>query len=366
MKVLILGAGASKEAGYPVAAELMPTIEVDAKRSGNAVLRDAWQHWEETKNKAPGALRLLLDDPNPEVVISVLDLCGMSYFAKPERAVRADRLDEFLSRAISDGKIPDDWFTSPNAKWLYDADTARFRLLDCLIAYFDWKHYEDWSSSPDRREYLRRELTKLRPGDVVITTNWDTGGERTLFEAGLWSPRDGYGFTRDLRGESDQPVGGVFANPSKILVLKLHGSVGWYRSGDEIYLANDFLQRFAGPDEEAVYDPAALRRGAKPDYDPVIAYPSFLKKLDGSAILNIWQFADAALRQTDEIEVWGYSLPPSDSAIRALMNPLRERLQKGQVRVYVHVPFDDVEAKKTRWRWKIFLPGAQVDKAKLG
>lgn len=366
IKVLILGAGASKRAGYPVAADLMSTIEADAKGSGNATLLEAWQHWEDTKNKAPGALRLLLDDPNPEVILSVFDLCRMSHFAQVEQAIRPERREEVVSRGLSDATIPDDYFTSPDQKWLYDADTARYRLLDCLIAYFEWKHYEDWGAPAARREYLRRELAQLRPGDVVITTNWDTNCERTLFEMGLWNPRDGCGFVRDLRGDFNQPVTGRFAKPSEISVLKLHGSVGWYRSGDEVYFTNEFLQRFAPPEEQGVCDPVALSRGTRPYYDPVIAYPSFLKKLGASAILKIWEQADAALRQADEIEVWGYSLPESDIAMRVLLNPLRDRLAQHQARVSVHVPFDDIPARKTRARWRAFLPGAHVDKKELG
>jgi hypothetical protein len=366
IKVLILGAGASKGAGYPLGADLMPTIETDAKDSGNLTLREAWRHWEDTKNKAPGALRLLLDDPNPEVILSVLDLRRMSYFAKFERAIRPDRREEALSCGLSDAAIPDDCFTSLDQKWLYDADTARYRLLNGLIAYFEWKHYDDWEAPAARREYLRQKLAKLHAGDVVITTNWDTNCERTLFEGGLWNPRDGYGFVRDLRGDFNQPVTGRFAKPSEILVLKLHGSVGWYRSGDEVYFTNDFLQRFSPQEEEGVRDPLALSRGARPDYDPVVAYPSFLKKLDSSAILKVWQQADTALRQTDEIESWGYSLPESDSAVRVLLSQLRARLAEGRIRVSVHVPFCDIPAVQTRSRWKAFLPGAQVDKEKLG
>jgi len=238
--------------------------------------------------------------------------------------------------------------------------------LACLIAYFDWKHYEDGTAPATRREYLRRELTKLRPGDFVITTNWDTNCERTLFESGLWNPRDGYGFARDLQREFKQSAAGRFAKPSEIRVLKLHGSVGWYRFGDEVYFTTDFPRDFSPPEEEGVYDPLALSRGSRPDYGPVIAYPSFLKKLDISATLKIWQQADAALRQAGEIEVWGYSLPESDSAIRVLLNPLRARLAEDQVRVSVHVPFDNIPAGETRARWKAFLPGAQVDKQRLG
>jgi hypothetical protein len=50
------------------------------------------------------------------------------------------------------------------------------------------------------------------------------------------------------------------------------------------------------------------RRRLGPEVDPVIAYLSFLKKLDIPIVLDIWRQADVALRQAQEIEIRGYSL----------------------------------------------------------
>jgi hypothetical protein len=138
--------------------------------------------------------------------------------------------------------------------------------------------------------------------------------------------------------------------------------LGWYQSGPEIYLTADFLNDFLLDEEIPVCDLAARRQGQGPDHDPVIAYPSFLKKLDIPVILDIWQQADAGLRQADEIEVWGYSLPESDSAMRGLLNPLRVRLQQRRVKIPVHLAGDG----KALDRWRSFLPGVCVDHAKLG
>lgn len=325
MKVLILGAGASKPACYSVAKELMPTIEADAKASHDDTLTRAWEHWERTKKTAPGALSLLLDDPNPEVVLSVLDLCAISRAVSDLEIVPPENRVEFVGQVLSDTEVPDDRFTSLDHKWLDDADTARYRLLNCLIAYFEWRHHSDRELF-QRRAYLREELDKLRPGDVVITLNWDTIAERSLWEATRWSPRDGYGFVRDLRrADSLDRVSGRLVKPSEIYVLKLHGSIGWYRYCGEVYLANDFLNDFLSEEDEnmPVCDLQARLQGLGHDYDPVIAYPSFLKRLDVPEVLEIWRQADTALRNADEIEIWGYSLPKSDTAMRALLNSLR-------------------------------------------
>jgi hypothetical protein len=75
MKVLVLGAGASRSAGYPLASDLMTTIERDAAESNNSQLANAWNSWLSIKATAPSELRILLDHPNPEVTLSFLDLC---------------------------------------------------------------------------------------------------------------------------------------------------------------------------------------------------------------------------------------------------------------------------------------------------
>jgi hypothetical protein len=359
MKVLFLGAGASKGAGYPLAGELMTTIEQDVRQSRNLQLSSAWRLWEQVKESAPGPIRLLLEDPNPEVTLSFLDLCLVSH-AGSIGAFPIQKIQQALSFAQSSDAIPDRYFVSLDHKWLHEASIAKFRLIDCLLAYFDWKHYED-GEQPQRRAYLRSELEKLCPGDRVITLNWDSTVERTLFEMGRWSPRDGYGFLPKLRGELPQdPPAETIVRRSDVIVLKLHGSVGWRFAGTELYLHNDFLQILLPPEEQVVCAWDALRFG---DGSPAIAYPSFMKTFNAVPQLDIWWQADQALRAAEEVEVWGYSLPLSDSAVRVLLNPLRSRLDRKQVRVSVHEPFSI----KVRDRWRHFLgPQASVDAKALG
>jgi hypothetical protein len=92
-----------------------------------------------------------------------------------------------------------------------------------------------------------------------------------------------------------------------------------------------------------------------------LAYPSFLKQLGGSEMQKVWSLADAVLHRTDRVEVWGYSLPDSDSAARALLNVLGARLDRHEVTVAVHDP--DSQARR---RWATFLGSrADIDKQKL-
>src|SRR5579862_6550350 len=105
MKVLILGAGASRAAGYPLAAELMTSIERDAVESRNIQLADAWDRWLSVKNTAPSELRILLDHPNPEVTLSFLDLCRACFKDGVVERFKKDLRDEAVSDALSRDEI---------------------------------------------------------------------------------------------------------------------------------------------------------------------------------------------------------------------------------------------------------------------
>jgi hypothetical protein len=204
---------------------------------------------------------------------------------------------------------------------------------------------------------------------------------------GQWSPCDGYGFDKELLGGTPiidpRPLPSELSKPSDVVVLKLHGSLGWYDRGDaQPYFDSDFLSLFnlvPGDATDIIHDPR------QPDHGPadraLISYPSFLKKFDAPVMQTIWERASRALREATELEVWGYSLPSSDSATRVLLNSLPSRLSEGRVDCLVHIPDPqrdpcetdfEYEPKRraaalTRERWKHFLGSyAKIDKRALG
>jgi hypothetical protein len=319
MRVVILGAGASICAGYPPAEDLLRKLKEDAKHVG-LELRDAWDVWAEVVASAPEEVHPLLTARNPEIVLSFLDLCKM-----------------FL----------DENFTAVSPAWLSNASTAKNSLIHLLGDYFMWKHVED-SQHTDRRAYMREMLRDLKAGDAVVTFNWDTVVERSLLELGRWNPTDGYGFIKSFRDASDiddfngpaHPLAEPLPKQSEIRVLKLHGSVGWRRgSRDELLFDNDYLNHLLPEPLQCMVD-ADIRK-FRNSLRPLLAYPSFLKQLDNRIILNIWQQAHEALGRAKEVEIFGYSLPPSDSAARGLLLPLRSRGISGDARIAVHNPKPD-------------------------
>ena len=176
MRVILLGAGSSKVAGYPLASELISSIECEAQSSGEVNLREAWKQWDEYRRSTSGNLHL---------------------------------------------------------------------LLSCISF-----------ASRNRSRVSRRRC-------------------RHTAEAG-----------------------------------------GLY------FGSSDFLDEFEFPYSDAgisLIDPAEPLIG--PPDPSVLAYPSFLTQLGGGEMHRVWSLADAILHRADRVEVWGYSLPDSDSAARTRVHP---------------------------------------------
>ncbi len=172
MKVLFLGAGASRPAGYPLAGDLMPVLEQASSRGADLMLRTAWEKWDSFRKRATGGLALMLNHPNPEIVLSQLDLFSLAARQTAGSSFREDKPDEALGQVLSDAEIPDDYWQSKGHKVLWYADEARNRLVDCLENFFRWRHYDDSTEAGRRRrDYLHSLLSGLSPGDAAITLN---------------------------------------------------------------------------------------------------------------------------------------------------------------------------------------------------
>jgi hypothetical protein len=367
MKLLILGAGSSMPAGYPGAAGLMDAVAEDAGRTTLINFRQAWEAWERFREETSEPLRRLLRNPNPEVVLSVPDLLEIATAEEDERRRRL---------AFEQWQEQGDEALEPWKEYLGSAARAEFaagraaalRFHDCLHWYFAHKSYAD-AEQPHRRDYLRELLRGYGQGDVVITFNWDTTVERTVMEEGTWSPVRGYGISRPLVDQAS-PFIDPQALPEAVTalrwptVLKLHGSFGWHRAHTgEMYFESALYLRHlpllrSGSRTVFLRDPA--EPPAQPPGESVLAYPSFLKQLHGEEMQEIWCQAVEAVAGASEVDVFGYSLPPSDAATRVLLNPLRARSADISVRV------TDPD-RQARERWQGFLgEHAQVLEGRLG
>ena len=102
-------------------------------------------------------------------------------------------------------------------------------------------------------------------------------------------------------------------------------------------------------------------KGPKADLNKLtLLYPSFLKRIELPQLQKIWHEASVALCSADEVDIWGYSLPESDMAVRVLLNCLRFRSQAGDAQVTVHDKGDE-----TLDRWRTFLGEKAIYKCEV-
>jgi hypothetical protein len=193
--------------------------------------RSDWEYWRELRDGQLKAMEFLLTSPNPEEILSTLDLYSAGHAAvreAEERHVRGYGRRPFTPEQEEAAKRAAPKLFAARAQAQIPA-RARACLEQCLHDYFQHKHQLD--AEPEgaaRYRYLSALMSTLEPGDVVITFNWDALVERVLARLGLWTPIDGYGLNFKRLRYRDAPIRGP--ERSEIKVLKLHGSLGWYQA----------------------------------------------------------------------------------------------------------------------------------------
>lgn len=379
MRVLMLGAGASHAAGYPLGQELIDSVE--AHVGGRTVEKRVgayWSYFLAFRDAARDPVRLLMTSANPEVALSFIDICIEALQASDADVRRAERAVLATIRGLPADIDPTGYYAEKGAEIqsIYDrmresplhaAVRARRGLLLGLYEFLRHCHYRD-KRAEAARSYLRDELEFVGDGDVIVTTNYDTLAERTLLEEGRWSYSDGYGFSVPLvSGPADLPAKYArelpteILSPSRVRVLKLHGSYGWQsiaetasnrRDRSAIFLESQLFYEMA---PTYAGEPVPVRDAREiattyPMVSPLLAYPSFLKPF---GVPEVWEQARVALADAREIRILGASLPRSDLAMRMLLSPIAFRLAKGEVDVSVHDPSSETLA---RWR-ELLGPG---------
>ena len=359
--VFFLGAGASFDAGYPLASELLTTIENFPKTTplDETTKEEIKQFFNYRKNINEPLLKEVLNSPNPELVLTVPDLLKET-LSESDKKKWTQLTKNIKSMTEEEAEKHNEYWNCRIRYQLVTADTVSRRFQSALHTFFGWKHYEDSQrDNHDKRDYFREAFKELQISDVIITTNWDTLAERTLIELEKWCPADGYGLdiklqtnvlkTREIKRRFHE------CPDSAVKVLKLHGSVGWYREEDyslhgeysSIYLDHPYLLKYF-PNHENLRDVNSPEVG--PPLDPVFVIPSYLKQIEGIDMQSIWNQASRALHGAERIIFVGYSLPNADVAIRVLINSISHRVKNGDVEVTIIDPDSDVQD-----RFKVIL-----------
>jgi|SRR5579871_62869 len=276
--VCVMGAGASKHAGYPL-------ISGMGKR---------WLDWMAAYPNGyfRGSVDLLLQrfgsDPNIEDVITEMD-------SSIHSLADSDVLEDRLQRTLLGNTLGQ--LNAGLREW--------FRELRLHGAH----------------AYAEFAANVIQPGDIVITFNYDDSLERELRCAGKWDISHGYGF---LLGSVEQS--------SPVLVLKLHGSINWLASiFGSVTSGAAQVDLDSSIGQQPVIHKADLEFLGYSDFEgytypgggafPSLILPGRKKEFFFRSSLGIewkpffdhlWSQASAALKHTDKVVICGYSLLPVD------------------------------------------------------
>src|SRR5579862_135455 len=292
-RVYFVGAGLSKAIGLPNTAELLTGVLSLARRSKR------WSKTERLPQRLDTAFQYFYPDAT-------------------NKGYRPDVVDFFsaLRTYIDVGAGMRGGFQ--DAAELFRS--LKFAIAQLLIEAIRAKDAELLAGHP----YLDRVV---RPGNIVVTSNWDVVLER-------------YAALHAI------PVRLVGYNATDFTVLKLHGSVDWCTAGRRSRRYTD--RSFASLRERLVPSPyhmmvphaqdtlvriraqeqwrGAWSRISSRALDLHMVTMARGKSGDLGPLQEIWRDAYGALSRASRLEIVGYSLPDDDIEIRTL---LRGAIQRG-------------------------------------
>jgi hypothetical protein len=281
----VLGAGASRDVGYPLASEMGGQLFDYMLASEDAFSRASAEY--------------------------LIDRFGKSTNFEDLITELFRRTNELTEATDSDRKAE-----------RMRLGNRRGRMVDCLRQSFREIHI---NPAPLYADFSQRIVN---PGDVVITFNYDDSLERELKKCGKWEVGRGYGF---WLGEDNAP--------SEISVLKLHGSINWLVSLFGGAAAGAFIVNpESSMGNHPVMHQADLEFLGYKDFRgrtyngggaiPCLILPGRKKQFFYDTSLgnefesfwdHLWSQAAEALKSSDKIVILGYSLLPVDERACSLL-----------------------------------------------
>lgn len=290
--VYVFGAGASRDAGHPLASEMGGALFEYMLKSENVSIRGSAEFLIDTFGETPN-----IEDLITEIESQVVKLKNSEV---PEDRIQRNRIGN--------------------------------RRVYLGVALQEWFRQIHLSPAPGYATFAEHIV---RPGDVVVTFNYDDSLERELRRFGKWDISRGYGF----------PLGAEDI-PSDVMVLKLHGSVNWLVSlfggaTGGAFLVNPASSMGNHPvihrvDLESLgYETFSGHTYQSGGAFPCLILPGRSKEFFydtsfghefGDFWDHLWSQAVGALRTADKVVICGYSLPEADQRARDLLfrRPRRE------------------------------------------
>jgi NAD-dependent SIR2 family protein deacetylase len=348
--VLFLGAGASRPFGFPMTAEILPEIlrrlksralfrhaRAGRSREAGASTHDELQHL--LSRFMPALFEGGVEPPLITDLLSLVDhLLSAGNAPQPDLDLAdLDRLRALLERAIAEV------LAEPTVP-----DRAN-QNEEVLHRFVDWMH--------DRARGGEGRLG-------IITTNYDVVIEKRLYarlDAQEIPDLIDFGLSWRAVGP-DAAVTQPRPSAPWLGLYKLHGSLDWLRCPlcDHIYI-DPARTIFRGDGGRALSDPSPARSASCVcGYRPlrhIIVAPSMIRDVRNPNLLTIWHSALEALRTADEWIVIGYSMPPEDVAIRAmLLRAYRGRRRPPRVRLVELGQNEEVEN-----RYRLLFPDLEFE-----
>jgi hypothetical protein len=260
-RLFILGAGASKACGLPLANELLREV----------VTKDVLQHRDR-----------------------LLELLEYLYARFRRNWANFPNIEEFLSLIDVTTRFNEKVKTSHKFK---NAEIEQLRD-DLLIGVSKMLLHDDPSETVKGTPLLAF-AKNLRASDTVVTFNWDLLLEGALFASGTtnWS---------------------YVGSDSKPTILKPHGSVDWYDSSKVSFKEGRSYPLIRKMGNICVFQYFHSPRVKEPIL-PVIIPPSVVKEWKYEEFDEIWRRTWSSMRYADEIYIIGFSLPPEDLHVRFVM-----------------------------------------------
>jgi len=264
--VLFLGAGFSAAFGHPTMNHFLEEVASRTKLSDNDTSLVA-----DLILEARRANSFLESSPtNIEDILSFAVMGDRLGLRGEDGKERAPRIKSIIGKVYSALKDEDNYW-------------KQYRVLGNLLG----KTASDWPE-----------------GLAIITTNYDLNIECALH---YHNEASDYGFecTELREGQSAS-----LCVKRGIPLLKLHGSVNWFKNEDPkggVLVDARLIKVPAG-----IILPRVCMENHKPGKAPLLVPPSFLKPELDSPLPQVWQKAAQHLNQAETVAFIGYSFPPSD------------------------------------------------------